>query len=201
MLGWRPNPLLLLAANMVLAGAVFAGAESLEAPANIPCVALTFQHAIFACGIVLVLDLLVLRWQGGRRFAWAPLAILVGLSAIAAWLGSYQHSPLELDRGGAGQVSVYRLTRYGFPAQITGPSQIIIVKSGSPLEIQPILPSNLETVCQWRADNGGAIDDPSSCDIAYEAPRGATYDILHLLTQSGCGLPQHSTQLRLSIAP
>jgi hypothetical protein len=54
--------------------------------------------------------------------------------------------------------------------------------------------------CDWSSANGGALDDPQSCDVVYNPPR-AEYDILKVSIRPGCGLPNSIGQIKISILP
>jgi hypothetical protein len=51
------------------------------------------------------------------------------------------------------------------------------------------------------SSNGGAFDDPTSCDTAYLSPEGVEFDILHVHINPGCHLPAAHGEIKVSILP
>ncbi len=186
--------------QLVIWLSTFLGSGKLQASSLVPCVNPSFAQASFGFAALVLLNAVLLSWLHRPVTAWAGAALLV-LCIFSLWMGAYGLSPLSYGRGGIPVLSGFRLTRFGLRSYHAATGAIVVTRAGSPMEIEPILLANAGTDCQWHSDNGGAIDAPSSCDIAYEAPPGVTYDVMHLHVQTDCGLPEISAELRLSIAP
>jgi hypothetical protein len=76
----------------------------------------------------------------------------------------------------------------------------VTIAANSVTEIRPIiLPGKI--TCFWASNNGGALDDPGSCDVAYLSPPVADFDILKVLVRPGCHMPVSHGEIRVSIQP
>lgn len=186
--------------NAIVAGAFYLGARGLGIANLIPCVYPPYAGAIIGSILTVAIDVALLPRIGVAYLAWC-VAALGCLSAAAFWMGSYRWSPIGYGRGGPDLVSAFRVTQSDRPPYMTSPRQVIVAIEGTPIEIEPILLPGLHPPCQWNSDHGGAIDDRSSCDIAYEPPAGSAYDVLRLLVRPACGLPERAAKINVSIAP
>ncbi len=153
-----------------------------------------------AGAVLLAMNVSLLLGMKCRGAAWM-LTIPVIVCLIAAWLGSYQFSPLAYGTSGPPVVSGFRIIRLGIEIYVPATGETLPVPSAEPVGLEPLMLPSLDTTCQWYSENGGAIDDPSSCDMAYEAPRGSSYDVLRLLVRPACALPETSIAVRISIEP
>ena len=92
------------------------------------------------------------------------------------------------------------ITRFRRPAISVASGVIITIASDTVTEIEPItLPMDL--TCAWMSTNRSVMEDARSCDTAYLSPGGADYDILKLLIQPTCHLPNELGGIRISILP
>jgi hypothetical protein len=186
--------------NLAVGATVFTGAEAPRFPSLIPCFDKTSQNLLLACATLLRVDLAIPPRIGRVRTAsfFTGLGIL---GAVAIWLGAYQISPLGFGRGGPPIVGGFRVTRSERQPIMTDPGQLVVMAADSTVEIEPTTLPGASVACRWRSSNSGSIDDPASCDLAYQPPAGLTYDVLSLLAQPDCGLPDHVAEIKFSIAP
>ncbi len=186
--------------NLLLSALAFLVAEGLHFPSLIPCTAPASQSVIAACAIALLFDLAVVPKIGPINRSWALTAV-GACCAIAVWLGFYAISPLRFGRGGSPIVSGFMIARSERQPVVVSLGSAVAIAADSPVEIEPITLAGTNVSCRWRSANGGAIDDPASCDIVYQPPVSVAYDALSVLAQPSCGLPEGVSQLRFSIAP
>ncbi len=173
--------------------------NALPVPALIPCAYPPAQSIAFALCGSLVLHLLFIRRISVTR----GQPIILGYSlllVLAFWLGSYPLSPLGFSNRRIPVLNGFKITRFGRPDISIASGQIVTVAGNSITEIQPII-LPVDKTCTWVSANGGALDEPRNCDVAYFSPRGAISDTLRLLVQPGCHLPNSVGEIRFSILP
>lgn len=135
-----------------------------------------------------------------RRVPWIAVIACGVLMTLALWFGSYRISPLGFGAGRIPLLSGFRITQALRGRMEIAPRQIITVAPGSATGIEPrLLPGPVS--CLWIAANGGAFDDPASCDTAYAPAQGASFDTLRVNLRSACGLPPVVGELRVSVLP
>jgi len=128
------------------------------------------------------------------------IAIIALLAGLTLWFGSYPYSPLGFSSGRISILNGFVLTRLMRGNTTIQPGEIISISRNSVVGLSPLtLPVEMD--CIWFSVNGGALDDPSSCDTAYIPPGNADFDILKLLIQPSCRLPNVTTQIKISILP
>jgi hypothetical protein len=134
-----------------------------------------------------------------RALSFALGACLV-LAALAFGLGSYRLSPLGFGSARIPLLNSFRITQALRGQREIPLRQVVTVSRGSITGIEPqLLPG--PATCMWASSNGGAFDDPASCDTAYSPGEGATFDILHVSVRSACGLPPALGEIRIGVLP
>ena len=173
--------------------------NALSIPDWIPCIYHLSQSLAFALVISLFIHLLSLGriWLTNSRLIVLIYSLLL---LFTLWLGSYPYSPLGFSAGHIPVLQRFEVTRLGRPAISVRSGAIVTIARDSVAEITPlILPVDL--TCTWMSTNGGTLEDPRSCDTAYLSPGGADYDILKLLIQPACHLPDALGEIRISVLP
>ncbi len=152
--------------------------------------------ALFTVLVVLAVSAFLLR----RRVSRALLAACLVLVVLSAWLGSYRVSPLGFSSGRIPLLSGFLLVRPERPQTWVAPMQVVTIGSGSTMGISPqLLPGRV--ACMWSSSNGGAFDDPASCDTDYSPRQGAAFDTLRVYVRSACGLPSIVSEIHISVLP
>jgi hypothetical protein len=173
--------------------------NTLPIPILVPCTYPISQKLAFVIFLVLIFDI-ILR---SRTRIWKRKLIMVIypiLLLLVLWLGSYPYSPLGFSTGRIPVLQGFIVTRFSRPPITISPGGIVNIPGGSISEIKPLtLP--LPQGCTWASTNGGALDDPGSCDTAYLSPAGTYYDTLKLLIHPACHLPNVDSEIRVSILP
>lgn len=119
---------------------------------------------------------------------------------LAFWLGSPGVSPLGFGRGRRPLLQGFVITRAQREPVPVASGATVSLAAASPMEIEPqLLPGPV--TCIWSSSNGGAFDDPTGCDTAYQPGEGAGFDFLRVRVRSACGLPPAVGLLRVSILP
>jgi hypothetical protein len=186
-----------LVLSLLLAGilfVVFAGLPDLFA---LPCVHFRFELLLLASGSVLVLNvLLALFWKRNSRLS---LVVLAALFLVSLFLGSYHYSPLFHSNSNDVVLNGFLVSRQGRVNEVVRSGDILLLSTGVPAAIS--IRSDLRDMsCRWISQNGGAWDDPFSCDTTYRPP-AADYDILTVRIQPGCSLAPVRGQIKISILP
>lgn len=159
------------------------------------------KAAVLVLGVSVALYVLaaLVRGRPGRGRVLLSLPIAAGLGLLMLWLGSYAYSPLAFTRDNAAVLRGFLVTRQGRANEPVSSGDVILLSAGSPAAIT-LLSDLPDLTCNWSSLNGGAWDDPYSCDTAYLAP-AAGYDILTVNIQPGCSLPLVRGRIRISIMP
>jgi hypothetical protein len=194
-------PIGLFLLNLFLAGGLFIAFYILPVPSLLPCTHSLAKTILLALGMTLVLNVLAAvfwrkLWIKRSRLSFL---VLVGLCLLTLWLGSYPYSPLGFSNGNYPILRGFLITRQGRVNEPVDSGDIILLPVGSPAAIT-VLSDLTNLSCQWNSLNGGAWDDPGSCDTAYLAP-AADYDILTVRIEPGCKLPPIRAQIKISILP
>jgi hypothetical protein len=186
-------------ANGMSIGALIFFFNTLPIPTLIPCIYPLSQRLAFALSTSLFIHVFMIN----RIWLMRPkpiILIYLFLVVLILWLGSYPFSPLGFSTGHIPVVRGFIMTRFGRPALSIASGGILTMSGDSITEIKPItLP--VDMTCIWVSTNGGALDDPKSCDTAYLSPGGVAYDRLKLLVQPACHLPNAHGVIRISIQP
>lgn len=192
------SPLLILSLSATLVVVIFVALSVFPIPLLIPCTHPFSQNAVLALGIPLVFNL-ILAAKIPLETTKLTVVSVTALIFLAFWLGSYPFSPLGFS---AGRIPVLRGFKFTTRARLNAsvaPGGIVTLISGSPAAIEPVLLTG-NVKCAWTSANGGNLDNPNDCDIAYSPPQ-ADYDILKIRLQPACGLPESSAQIKISILP
>jgi hypothetical protein len=196
----RKNPPWFLAASLsaVLTVIFFMLLNALSLPQLLPCTHPISQSAALALAAIAIFQLVI-----GKRFLPATAKITLGMAValifLAVWLGSYPYSPLGFSAGRMPVLRGFMVTTRSKPRFALSPGEFFTLVSGSPAIIEPVLLTG-EVKCAWSSANGGSLDSPDTCDIAYNPPQ-AGYDILKLHLQPACGLPDSGAEIKISILP
>jgi hypothetical protein len=188
----------LVAAGVMTAVVLFISFEKLPVPTLIPCTYPLAQSLAFAlCGSIVIHLFLIDRT--GFMNAKPIVGVFCLFLSLIFWLGSYPFSPMGFSSGRIPTLRGFLVTRFGRPAVKIASGEIISMPGDSIAEIHPItLPVGM--ACTWVSVNGGALEDPRSCDIAYLSP-DAAFDTLKLLVQPACHLPDAVGEIKVSILP
>ena len=123
-----------------------------------------------------------------------------GLILLALWLGTYSISPLGFSSGRIPVAQGFVLTRSMRPDVNIASGETINVVSGSAIGIRAItLPIGKH--CFWLSSKDGSFDDPGSCDIAYMPPTDSDFDLLKVLIQPACHLPEIQEHIKVIVLP
>ena len=171
----------------------------LPIPFLVPCTYPLAQNIIISLCASLAVHFLVIDriWQSNSKLIGLIYALFL---LLILGLGSYAFSPLGYSTGRIPVLRGFTVTRFGRPAISITSGEIVTIAANSVTEIRPIiLPGSI--TCFWASNNGGALDDPGSCDVAYLPPQRADFDILKVLVRPGCNLPASHGEIRVSIQP
>lgn len=152
-------------------------------------------------GLAVALSLYLLA-NGILRFGKnkPAIAIVALLAALTLWLGSYPYSPLGFSGGRISILREFTITRLMRENTTIKAGEIISISRNSIIGISPVtLPVEMD--CTWSSARGGALEDPSICDTAYAPPGNSDFDILKLLIQPSCNLPNVTAQIKIGILP
>ncbi len=187
-----------IASDLVLMGGIFIVLNALPLPPLLACTDPLTQKIALAGSVMLMLQLSVgvkIVAQFDRRLRALEIVLLL----LVVWLGSYPFSPLGFSDGRIPVLrgfSVITPTRREFHIL---PGEILLLGNGAIAAFKPLMLTG-DVRCNWSSANGGALDDPQSCDVVYNPP-DAEYDILKVSIRPGCGLPHSIEQIRVSILP
>jgi hypothetical protein len=165
----------------------------------VPCTYPISQSLAFIIFLVLVFEIILFGriWILNRKLIMVMYSILL---LLVLWLGSYPFSPLGFSTGRIPVLKGFIVSRFSRPPITIPPGGTVNIPGGSISEIKPVtLP--VPQTCTWASTNGGALDDPGSCDTAYLSPAGTYYDTLKLLIHPACHLPSVDSEIRVSILP
>jgi hypothetical protein len=182
----------------MLLGVLFVAGNTLLSSQILPCTYLPAQSLVLAVCVMLILQFLA----GAKIFPryHKPLLIIdLVLLLLAVWLGSYILSPFGFSDRRNSFLGGFWVTTASRGRSEIASGEVISLTAGSAVAISPILPAG-DVRCDWSSANGGALDDPQSCDMFYVPPM-SDYDILKISVRPGCGLPNSIGQIKVSILP
>ena len=162
----------------------------------IPCTVPVVTPLVVILSIALIGQILFLRRSPSKRYRLLVLAQVVLLTFILG-LGSYRISPLY---SGTNILSGFNVMVGDKPSSNVKSGEIITLGQNSTVILVPLTLPGTTISCNWSSQNGGALDDPGSCETIY-APPAADYDILRLSVRSRCGLSDAVGQIKFSILP
>ena len=195
------TPIGILLSNLIVAGGIFAVLNVLPIHAFLLCFHPLTKTILLALGITLVLNIFVsvIRGTSWLKRSQLSIVLLLVLGLSTLWLGSYSYSPLGFSNAKDPLLRGFLVNRQGRINESIAPGEIILLRVGTPAGISVVtdLP---DATCLWNSTNGGVLDDPASCDIAYLTP-AATYDILHVRIESACRAETIRGQIKVSIFP
>ena len=124
----------------------------------------------------------------------------LGLILLALWLGIYPISPLGFSSGRIPIAQGFVLSRSMRADANLASGETINVIGNSAIAIKVItLP--ISKNCVWLSTKGGSLDDPRSCDIAYMPPTDSDFDLLKVLIQPSCHLPETQENIKIIVLP
>jgi hypothetical protein len=178
---------------------LFAGIYFLPLPQFLPCAYPMAEKAALAlCGSMLILFLPLKRYRLATRILIA--GINIGLSVLILWLGIYPISPLGFSYGRIPIVQGFVLTQSMRPDAHIASGQTINVVGGAAIAFQTVTLPVVKN-CSWISAKGGSVDDPTSCDIAYMPPTNSDFDLLKVLIQPACQLPEAQENVKIVVLP
>jgi hypothetical protein len=188
----RTSSIRFLILNLSLAGILFLVFRSFSDYAFLPCTYAPLQPILLALASTLIVTIvLALFWRQQAGLSHLVFAVLL---LVSLFLGSYRTSPLRLPI-----MDGFFITRHGRVNEVVASGDTITLSAGVPAAIS--IRSSLRNLrCRWSSQNGGAWDDPFSCDTTYMPPT-ADYDILHVRIEPGCKYSPVRGQLKISILP
>ncbi len=187
-----------IVANAMLVGALFIAASVLLRSSILPCTYPLAQSLVLAGCAALILQLLAAA-KIVPKYRKVLVVIDITLVLLTLWLGSYLFSPLGFSDGRIRVLRGFLITTAARGSSNVASGEIIFMGVGSTAAISPVLLAG-NVRCNWLSVNGGALDDPQSCDTFYIPPM-REYDILKISIRPGCGLPNSIGQIKISILP
>ena len=185
--------------NLILSAILFAGFYFLPFPQILPCTYPLIEKIILAICFALIIQILGFQLYRANRALWLMGVDFVSI-LLALWLGIYSISPLGFSNGKISIAQGFVLTRSMRPDQTISSSETINVLSGSVIAIKAItLPMNKN--CVWLSTKGGSFDDSGSCDIVYMPPTNSDFDLLKVLIQPACHLPEVQENIKIMVLP
>ena len=185
--------------NLGLTAILFAGLYFLPLPQFFPCTYPLVENSILAICIALIIQIFAFRNYQKDAIFWS-VSMDIGLMMLAVWLGSYSISPLGFSSGRIPIVQGFVLTRSMRPDTNLASGETIDVVAGSAMAMRVItLPVNKN--CFWFSTKGGSLDDSGSCDIAYMPPPDSNFDVLKVLIQPSCDLPETQENVKIIVLP
>jgi len=198
----QPNKNLILMAllgNLALSAILFCGFYFLPLPQLFPCTHPLVENFILAICVALIVEYFIFKKYKTDSYFWI-LVLDIILILAAFWLGTYSISPLGFSSGRISMAQGFVLTRSMRPDMKIASGETINAVGGSPIAIRAImLPFNRH--CFWVSTKGGALDDSGNCDIVFMPPSDSTYDLLKVLIQPACHLPEIQENIKVIILP
>jgi hypothetical protein len=168
-------------------------------PSIIPCTYPAAQNTAIALCFSMILHTVIKPWK--LIVKGKPVFILLSLSVmLILWLGNYPLSPLGYSNGQYSVLRGFIIIRPARQDLTLGSGGMVTMTGGSIMEIKPVT-LQVDRQCFWVSANGGSLDDPKSCDVAYIAPMGTEFDTLKLLIKPACRLPDTRGEIKVSIFP
>jgi hypothetical protein len=190
--------LLWILANTLILGILFLLFNALPLPMIIPCTYPVAQNLALAIIVLWIFQAILIpkTWRARSKPA---LIVYPLLLLLLLWLGSYPFSPLGFSNGRIPVLRGFVITRSLRPPLAIASGEIVTIAGGSIIGIRStMLPVDIS--CFWASANGGAFDDPRTCDTDYSAPP-AGFDVLKVDIQPGCHLPNTLGEIKIDILP
>ena len=185
--------------NFALFIILFAGFYFLPLPQFFPCTYPLAENFILAIGVAFVVQYLAFKNIRISGYFWIA-GMDIGIILLALWLGSYSISPLGFSSGRIPIAQGFILTRSMRPDSNIVSGETINIVSGSVVAIRTVtLPVGRN--CFWFSTKHGSFDDPRSCDIAYMPPANSDFDLLKVLIQPSCRLPEIQESIKINVLP
>jgi hypothetical protein len=185
--------------NLALFVILFVGFYFLPLPQFFLCTYPLAENSILAICIAFGIQIFVFKGYRINSYLWVA-GMDVGLLLLAFWLGSYPVSPLGFSSGRIPIAQGFVLTRSMRPDIKMASGETIDIVSGSAIAIRTVtLPIGKN--CFWFSSKHGSFDDPRSCDIAYMPPTDSDFDLLKVLIQPSCHLPEVQESLKIIVLP
>ncbi|HUI88941.1 MAG TPA: hypothetical protein VLX61_09465 [Anaerolineales bacterium] len=185
--------------NLGLSIILFGGFSYLPHPQLMSCTYSPAENLILAVGAALVIQSLAFKRSWTANYFWV-VGTDVGLILLALWLGSYATSPVGFSSGRIPVGQGFVLTRAMRPDENIASGETVNVVSGSAIALRAItLP--VGKGCFWVSTKNGSLDDPRSCDIAYMPPSDSDFDLLKVLIQPSCRLPEAQENIKIVVLP
>ena len=92
------------------------------------------------------------------------------------------------------------LTQFMRPDAHIASGETINVVGGAAIALQTVTIPVAKN-CSWISAKGGSLDDPASCDIAYMPPANSDFDLLKVLIQPTCQLPEVQENIKIVVLP
>jgi hypothetical protein len=185
--------------NLVLFVILFAGFYFLPLPQLLQCTYPLAENSILAICIAFVVQYFAFKSYQLFGYFWIA-GMDIGLILLALWLGSYSISPLGFSSGRIPLAQGFVVTRSMRPDVNIASGKTINIVSGSVIAIRTVtLPIGKN--CFWFSSKHGSFDDPRSCDVAYMPPTNSDFDLLKVLIQPSCRLPEVQESLKIIVLP
>ena len=185
--------------NLLLFVLLLAGFYFLPLPRLLACTYPFAEKFILAICVAFVVQ--YFAFKGYRIFGYLWIAGMdIGLILVALWLGSYSISPLGFSSGRIPLAQGFVLTRSMRPDVNITSGETINIVSGSVIAIRTVtLPIGKN--CFWFSTKHGSFDDSRSCDIAYMPPANSDFDLLKVLIQPSCQIPEVEESIKIIVLP
>ncbi len=185
--------------NLFLFVLLLAGFYFLPLPQFFPCTYPLVEKFIPANCLAFVVQYFAFKSYRINSYLWIA-GLDTGLILLALWLGSYSISPLGFSNGRIPVAQGFVLTRSMRPDVNITSGETINTISGSAIAIRTVtLPIGRN--CFWFSTKHGSFDDPRSCDIAYMPPANSDFDLLKVLIQPSCRLPEIQESIKIIVLP
>jgi hypothetical protein len=185
--------------NLALFVILFAGFYFLPLPQFLPCTYPLAENLILAICIAFGVQFFLLKGYRINNYLWI-IGIDIGLILLAVWLGSYSISPLGFSSRRIPLAQGFVVTRSMRPDESISSGETINIVSGSVIAIRTVtLPIGKN--CFWFSSKHGSFDDTRSCEIAYMPPTDYGFDLLKVLIQPSCRLPEVEESLKIIVLP
>ncbi len=168
-------------------------------PQLLPCTYPLVENFILAICVAFVVQYLAFKGYRINSYLWIA-GMDIGLILLAVWLGSYSLSPLGFSSGRVPIAQGFVLTRSMRPDSNIASGETIGIVSGSVIAIGTVtFPIGRNYF--WFSTKHRSFDDPRSCDVAYMPPTDSDFDLLKVLIQPSCHLPEVQESLKIIVWP
>ena len=185
--------------NLALSVILFASLYFLPLPQLFPCTSPLVENSILAICVAFAVQSFAFKAYRIFGYLWVA-GMDFGLILLVLWLGSYSISPLGFSSGRIPITQGFVLTRSMRPDESISSGETIDIVSGSVIAIRTVtLPIGKN--CFWFSTKHGSFDDPRSCDIAYMPPANSDFDLLRVLIQPSCHIPEVQEDIKINVLP